>query len=136
MWPGETLGLVGESGCGKSTLGKTVMGIYAPTAGDIRFAGREIGRLWPRDDGEATRARAAGYDLAKILASEDLVASEDCFFACTGVTDGDLLRGVRYERDGARTQSVVMRARSGTVRTIDARHDRAKMRKVAGERYG
>ena len=45
VWPGETVGLVGESGCGKSTLGKTVMGIYTPTAGDIRFAGREIGRL-------------------------------------------------------------------------------------------
>src|SRR2546428_2712236 len=49
VWPGETLGLVGESGCGKSTLGKTVMGIYAPTAGEIRFAGREIGRLPPRE---------------------------------------------------------------------------------------
>ena len=49
VWPGETLGLVGESGCGKSTLGKTVMGIHAPTAGDIRFAGREIGRLPPRE---------------------------------------------------------------------------------------
>jgi fructose-1,6-bisphosphatase II len=116
-------------------IGGTPEGVLSAAA--IKCLGGEIiGRLWPRDDGEATRARAAGYDLTKVLASEDLVTSEDCFFACTGVTDGDLLRGVRYERDGARTQSVVMRARSGTVRTIDARHDRAKMRKVAGERYG
>jgi fructose-1,6-bisphosphatase II len=67
---------------------------------------------------------------------EDLVAGENCFFAATGVTDGSLLDGVRYERGGATTHSMVMRARSGTVRLVHARHDRAKLRAIAGERYG
>jgi fructose-1,6-bisphosphatase II len=116
-------------------IGGTPEGVLSAAA--IKCLGGEIvGRLWPRDEGEASRARAAGYDLARLLRTSDLVASEDCFFAATGVTDGDLLKGVRYERTGARTQSVVMRARSGTVRVIDARHDRGKLREIAGERYG
>jgi len=67
---------------------------------------------------------------------DDLVSGDNCFFAATAVTDGDLLHGVRYDRRGAVTQSIVMRARSGTVRLVDARHDRSKLRSLAGERYG
>jgi fructose-1,6-bisphosphatase II len=100
------------------------------------LGGTIMGRLWPRDEGEASRARAAGYDLDRILHLDDLVSGENCFFAATGVTDGSLLDGVRYERGGASTHSMVMRASSGTVRLVQARHDRAKLRAIAGERYG
>ncbi|MDX6618547.1 MAG: fructose,6-bisphosphatase [Gaiellales bacterium] len=116
-------------------IGGTPEGVLSATA--IKCLGGTImGRLWPRDEGEASRARAAGYDLDRILHLEDLVAGENCFFAATGVTDGSLLDGVRYERGGASTHSMVMRASSGTVRLVHARHDRAKLRAIAGERYG
>jgi fructose-1,6-bisphosphatase II len=116
-------------------IGGTPEGVLSAAA--IKCLGGEIlGRLWPRDEGEASRARAAGYDLERVLTSDDLVHGENCFFAASGVTDGDLLRGVRYDRTGATTQSIVMRARSGTVRVVDARHDRAKLRTMAGARYG
>jgi fructose-1,6-bisphosphatase II len=116
-------------------IGGTPEGVLSATA--IKCLGGTIlGRLWPRDEGEASRARAAGYDLGRVLHIEDLVAGENCFFAATGVTDGSLLDGVRYERGGATTHSMVMRARSGTVRLVHARHDRAKLRAIAGERYG
>ena len=82
------------------------------------------------------RARAAGYEVDRVLTTEDLVASEDCFFAATGVTDGDLVRGVRFDATGATTQSLVMRARSGTIRRVDAHHHRAKLRLLMGDRYG
>ena len=71
-----------------------------------------------------------------MLTTEDLVASEDCFFAATGVTDGDLVRGVRFDATGATTQSLVMRARSGTIRQDHAHHHRAKLRALMGDRYG
>ena len=81
--------------------------------------------------------RGAGYDLAKILSCDDLVRSEDVFFSATGVTDGDVLQGVRYQGDrGATTESLVMRSRSGTVRRVSARHDRTKLRTLTGVRYG
>ena len=116
-------------------IGGTPEGVLSATA--IKCLGGTImGRLWPRDEGEASRARAAGYDLDRVLHMEDLVAGENCFFAATGVTDGSLLDGVRYDRGGASTHSMVMRARSGTVRLVHARHDRAKLRAIAGERYG
>jgi fructose-1,6-bisphosphatase II len=116
-------------------IGGTPEGVLSATA--IKCLGGTImGRLWPRDEGEASRARAAGYDLERILHLEDLVAGENCFFAATGVTDGNLLDGVRYDRGGASTHSMVMRASSGTVRIVNARHDRAKLRSIAGERYG
>jgi fructose-1,6-bisphosphatase II len=116
-------------------IGGTPEGVLSATA--IKCLGGTImGRLWPRDEGEASRARAAGYDLDRILHLEDLVAGENCFFAATGVTDGSLLDGVRYDRGGASTHSMVMRASSGTVRLVEARHDRAKLRAIAGERYG
>ena len=80
----------------------------------------------------------AGYDLDRVLDVDDLVGGNDVFFAATGVTDGDLLQGVRYLSDGkASTESLVMRSRSGTVRKIGARHDRAKLREVIqSDRYG
>jgi fructose-1,6-bisphosphatase II len=116
-------------------IGGTPEGVLSATAIKC-LGGTIIGRLWPRDEGEASRARAAGYDLDRVLHMEDLVAAENCFFAATGVTDGSLLDGVRYERGGASTHSMVMRASSGTVRLVHARHDRAKLRAIAGERYG
>ncbi|HEY3726102.1 MAG TPA: fructose-bisphosphatase class II, partial [Solirubrobacteraceae bacterium] len=80
-------------------------------------------------DEERSAAEQAGYDLDRVLTCGDLVQGDDAFFSATGVTDGDVLQGVRYQGDrGATTESLVMRSRSGTVRRISARHDRAKMR--------
>ncbi len=80
------------------------------------------GRLWPRNEQERSEALRLGYDLSKILHTEDLAKGEDIFFAATGVSDGDLLRGVRYTSGGAVTNSIVMRCRSGTVRNIETHH--------------
>ena len=80
------------------------------------------GRLWARDAEERRGIEDAGYDLSEVLTTDRLVTSDNCFFAATGITDGPLLRGVRYERGGVWTESLVMRSRSGTVRLIDARH--------------
>ena len=87
------------------------------------------GPAWPRNDEERTAAAAEGYDLTRVLTCDDLVQGDNAFFCATGVTDGDVLQGVRYQGErGASTESLVMRSRSGTVRRIHARHDRAKMR--------
>jgi fructose-1,6-bisphosphatase II len=100
------------------------------------YGGGLIGRLAPRDDDERRRAVDAGYDVDRILTQDDLVKGDNCFFCATGVTDGDVLDGVRYEGTrGATTESLVMRSRSGTVRRIQSRHDRAKLRQLTG-RYG
>jgi fructose-1,6-bisphosphatase II len=97
------------------------------------IGGALVGRLKPRDDEERAAAERAGYDLAKVLTHDDLVKGEDVFFSATGVTDGDVLQGVRYEgARGASTESLVMRSRSGTVRRIQSRHDRTKLRELAG----
>jgi fructose-1,6-bisphosphatase II len=101
------------------------------------IGGQLLGRLWPRDDNERTAALKAGYDLNRILTCDELVTGDNAFFSATGVTDGDVLQGVRYQGDrGASTESLVMRSRSGTVRRISARHDRAKMRAMGILRYG
>jgi fructose-1,6-bisphosphatase II len=101
------------------------------------LGGQLLGRLWPRNDEERQAAIDAGYDLDRILDVDDLVSGDDVFFAATGVTDGDLLQGVRYVRGGkASTESLVMRSRSGTVRRIQATHDRPKLREVTGGLYG
>jgi fructose-1,6-bisphosphatase II len=117
-------------------IGGTPEGVISAAA--IKCTGGAlIGRLWPRDDNERTAAIDAGYDLAKILTADDLVAGDDVFFSATGVTDGDVLQGVRYQGDrGATTESLVMRSRSGTVRRVSARHDRTKLRTLTGVRYG
>jgi fructose-1,6-bisphosphatase II len=118
-------------------IGGTPEGVISACA--LKCMGGElVGRLWPRDEDERKAALDAGYDLDKQLTSADLVASDDCFFSATGVTDGDVLQGVRYQRGvSATTESLVMRSRSGTVRRVQATHDRAKLRALIGtQRYG
>ena len=117
-------------------IGGTPEGVLAAAA--VRCVGGEIlGRLWPRSDGERQAAIDAGYDLDEVLDSSRLVSGESVFFAATGVTDGDMLRGVHFQGpEGATTESISMRSRSGTVRRVDARHDRAKLREIIGERFG
>ena len=116
-------------------IGGTPEGVISAAAIKC-IGGQLLGRLWPRDDSERTAAIEAGYDLERILTCDDLVTGEDAFFSATGVTDGDVLQGVRYHGDrGASTESLVMRSRSGTVRRIFARHDRAKMRAIGISRY-
>ena len=78
---------------------------------------------------------AAGYDLRRVMDQNDLITSDNAFFAATGLTDGALLRGVRFDALGARTQSLVMRSRSGTGRFVDARHRVSKLREVAAIDY-
>src|SRR5204862_441580 len=100
------------------------------------LGGQLLGRLWPRGEQERSAALDAGYDLQRVLTMDDLVAGEDVFFSATGVTDGDVLQGVRYpSAGGATTESLVTRSRSGTIRRISAVHDRAKLRALGGERY-
>jgi fructose-1,6-bisphosphatase II len=117
-------------------IGGTPEGVLSASALKC-LGGRLLGRLWPRDDEERKAAIDAGYDLDEVLDVDRLVGGNDVFFAATGVTDGDLLQGVRYHDDGhASTESLVMRSRSGTVREVRARHDRPKLREVTGGRYG
>ena len=117
-------------------IGGTPEGVISAAAIKC-IGGQLLGRLWPRNDDERKAAVEAGYDLAKILNCDDLVRGEDVFFSATGVTDGDVLQGVRYQGDrGATTESLVMRSRSGTVRRVSARHDRGKLRELTGVRYG
>jgi fructose-1,6-bisphosphatase II len=117
-------------------IGGTPEGVISAAAIKC-IGGQLLGRLWPRSDDERQAAIDAGYDLSKRLTVDDLVAGEDVFFSATGVTDGDVLQGVRYQGDrGATTESLVMRSRSGTVRRVSARHDRAKLRALTGVRYG
>jgi fructose-1,6-bisphosphatase II len=92
-------------------------------------------RLWPRNDDERGKLLAAGFDLERILRTEDLVSGENVFVAATGVTSGSLLAGVAYGDGGAVTDSIVMRSRSGTVRRIEARHALAKLREFTGREY-
>jgi fructose-1,6-bisphosphatase II len=107
-------------------IGGTPEGII--TAAAIRCMGGAIqGKLAPRDDEERQNAIDLGYDLERILSTEDLVSGENVFFCATGVTDGDLLRGVQYSGGGCTTQSIVMRSKSGTVRMIDAYHRLSKL---------
>jgi fructose-1,6-bisphosphatase II len=117
-------------------IGGTPEGVISASAIKC-IGGQQLGRLWPRNDDERRDAIDAGYDLSRVLTADDLVRGEDVFFSATGVTDGDVLQGVRYQGDrGATTESLVMRTRSGTVRRIFARHDRAKLRALTGVRYG
>ena len=109
-------------------IGGTPEGVISAAAIKC-IGGQLLGRLWPRNDDERPAAVEAGYDLERVLSCDDLVRGEDVFFSATGVTDGDVLQGVRYQGDrGATTESLVMRSRSGTVRRVSARHDRAKLR--------
>jgi fructose-1,6-bisphosphatase II len=111
-------------------IGGTPEGII--TACAMKCLGGELqGRLWPKDDAEREKALAAGHDLDRVLGTDDLVRGDNVFFCATGVTDGDLLRGVHYRAGGATTQSIVMRSKSGTVRLIDGYHRLNKLRSYA-----
>jgi fructose-1,6-bisphosphatase II len=110
-------------------IGGTPEGVV--TAAALKAMGGEIqGRLWPRDDAERATLAAAGHDASTVLTMDDLVRSDNCFFAATGITDGPLLSGVRIEDRSVTTQSLVMRSRSGTVRIVDAIHRIDKMNAV------
>jgi fructose-1,6-bisphosphatase II len=110
--------------------GGTPEGVIAACA--IKCLGGVIqGRLWPRNEQERDEAVQAGYDLDQVLTTDTLVSGDDVFFAATGVTDGDLINGVRYRESAAVTQSIVMRSRSGTVRVVDALHRMEKLKKFS-----
>ena len=111
-------------------IGGTPEGVIAAAA--LKCMGGEIqGKLYPRDDTERAAALAAGYDLDRVLRTDDLAGGDNCFFAATAITDGELLRGVHYHAAGATTQSLVMRSRTGTVRFVEARHQLAKLRQFS-----
>ncbi|MDT0202177.1 class II fructose-bisphosphatase [Nocardioides sp. AE5] len=108
-------------------IGGTPEGII--TACAMKCIGGVIqGRLWPSDDDERQRAVDAGHDLDAVLTTDDLVTGDDCFFVATGITDGELMKGVRYRPGGATTHSLVMRSRSGTIRQIISEHKLEKLR--------
>ncbi|KZE98402.1 MAG: class II fructose-bisphosphatase [Rhodococcus sp. (in: high G+C Gram-positive bacteria)] len=110
--------------------GGTPEGIIAAAAMRC-MGGAHQGMLAPTDDDERQKAIDAGHDLDRVLSTEDLVSGENVFFTATGVTDGDLLQGVRYSGGGAHTQSIVMRSKSGTVRMIDAYHQLNKLKEYS-----
>jgi fructose-1,6-bisphosphatase II len=115
-------------------VGGTPEGVISACARKC-MGGQIVARLWPRDDDERQAASDSGYDLSRQLTGDDLVRSDDCFFSATGVTDGGVLQGVRYQgAASATTESLVMRSRSGTVRRISATHDRVKLRALSAAR--
>jgi fructose-1,6-bisphosphatase II len=130
------LALLGEEG-GVDVLmgiGGTPEGVV--TACAVKCLGGDMqGRLWAKDEKDRARAATEGHDLTRVLALDDLCAGENLFVAVTGITDGELLRGVRYFPGGAETHSLAMRSVSGTVRRIEARHNFNRLRKIAGTRY-
>ncbi|MHB1988615.1 MAG: class II fructose-bisphosphatase [Acidimicrobiales bacterium] len=116
-------------------IGGTPEGVIAAAA--LKCMGGELqGRLWPRSEEERTGAAARGYDVGRVLMTDDLVQGENSFFAATGISGGELLRGVRYDSRGATTQSLVMRSKSGTVRLVEARHQLTKLRGFAAIEFG
>ena len=115
-------------------IGGTPEGVISAAA--LKCVGGGIqGKLWPRNDEERQALIDTGYDLDRVLLTDDLVQSDDVFVSATGVTTGALLRGVRYVNDGAITDSIVMRSRSGTVRRIEARHQLSKLTHFTGREY-
>ncbi|MCU1380520.1 MAG: glpX [Acidimicrobiales bacterium] len=116
-------------------IGGTPEGVIAAAA--LKCMGGELqGRLWPQNEEERAAAIAAGYDLERVLTTDDLVRGDNCFFAVTGITDGEVLKGVHYDAQGATTQSLVMRSKSGTVRLIDARHRLHKLSEYSAVDFG
>jgi len=115
-------------------IGGTPEGVLAACA--LRAMGGEIqGKLYARNDDELQRGREMGYDFEKVLTMDDLVSSEDVFFAATGITDGELLKGVKYFGEGARTDSLVVRGLTGTVRQIIATHRLDKLDRLSTIKY-
>jgi fructose-1,6-bisphosphatase II len=115
-------------------IGGTPEGIISAAA-LLCMGGGMQAKLWPRDDDERQKAIDAGHDLDRILTANDLVTGEDIFFAATGITDGELVRGVRYVIDAVRTQSIVMRSKSGTIRVLDSVHQIGKLRAYSSVDY-
>ncbi|HYX89382.1 MAG TPA: class II fructose-bisphosphatase [Gaiellaceae bacterium] len=115
-------------------IGGTPEGVIAAAA--LKCVGGGVqGKLWPRNDDERQQLVDAGFDADRVLTTDDLVSGEDVFVAATGVTSGALLRGVRSTTEGAVTDSIVMRSRSGTVRRIEASHAFDKLEKFSGRQY-
>ncbi|CRK61615.1 Fructose-1,6-bisphosphatase, GlpX type [Alloactinosynnema sp. L-07] len=111
-------------------IGGTPEGIIAAAA--LKCMGGAIqGKLWPKDAEERAKAIDAGHDLDRVYLTDDLVRGDNVFFCATGITDGDLLRGVHYRAGGCTTQSIVMRSKSGTVRMIDGFHRLTKLREYS-----
>ena len=109
-------------------IGGTPEGIIAACA--MKCMGGAIqGRLWPQDDAERAKAEEAGHDLSRVLTTDELVTG-DCYFVATGITDGELLDGVRYHGGGAETHSLVMRSASGTIREVVGHHQLQKVTEV------
>ncbi|HVE92811.1 MAG TPA: class II fructose-bisphosphatase [Actinomycetota bacterium] len=116
-------------------IGGTPEGVIAACALKC-LGGQILGRLHARNDEEKSAAKDAGYDLGAVLTINDLVSSENVFFAATGVTDGLLLHGVRYQTSHAYTHSMVMRSQSQTIRWVEADHSLEKLKQLSGSRYG
>jgi fructose-1,6-bisphosphatase II len=115
-------------------IGGTPEGVISAAA--LKCVGGGIqGKLWPRNAEERAALIEQGFDLDRVLTTDDLVQSDNVFVSATGVTTGALLRGIRYVTDGAITDSIVMRSRSGTVRRIEARHKLSKLRHFTGREY-
>jgi fructose-1,6-bisphosphatase II len=115
-------------------IGGTPEGVIAAAA--LKCMGGEIqARLWPRDDDERGRAIDAGHDLDQVMTADELVRGDNVFFCATGITDGDLLKGVHYRGGGCTTQSIVMRSKSGTVRMIDGYHRLTKLREYSAVNF-
>ena len=107
-------------------IGGTPEGVIAAAA--LKCMGGAIqGKLWPRDPAERTAALEAGYDLDQVLTTDILVRGDNCFFSATGITDGELVKGIHFSAAGATSQSLVMRSKSGTVRLIEATHRADKL---------
>jgi fructose-1,6-bisphosphatase II len=115
-------------------IGGTPEGVIAASA--VKCLGGAVqGRLWPRDDDERAKLIEAGFEPDRVLTTDDLVGGQNIFVAATGVTDGALLNGVRLTKDGAVTDSIVMRSRSGTVRRVEAYHHLEKLSRLSGREY-
>ncbi len=115
-------------------IGGTPEGVLA-AAGLRCMGGNIVGKLYPRNQHELDKAREMGVDFSKPLTIDDLVSSDDVFFAATGITPGDLLDGVSYFKDGARTDSLVMRGETGTIRRITSTHRLSKLKKISSIPY-
>lgn len=115
-------------------IGGTPEGVIT-ACGVTCVGGEMLGRLWPRNDEDRRSAEEAGYDLDRVLTTDDLVSSDDVFFVCTGITGGGLVDSVTFGGDGAVTDSLVMRSKSGTIREVRARHRLEKLREYAAIDY-
>ncbi len=115
-------------------IGGTPEGVIAAAALKC-MGGEQLGRLWPRNERERRIADETGFDLTRVLSADDLVQTDNCYFAATGITDGALLRGVRFDSHGCHTDSLVMRSRSGTVRKVEAHHQIGKLAEFSSINY-